>query len=92
MQGLIEEGDEIAREKLQNDARDAGLVSAAQRVEHYEMAAYGSVRTYARLLGDQKAASLLQQTLDEERETDQKLSKLAESINGVASRAAAAKA
>jgi ferritin-like metal-binding protein YciE len=89
MQGLIDEGAEMAKEKLQDDARDAGLISAAQRVEHYEIAAYGSVRTYANLLGDRNAVALLQQTLEEEKETDQKLTKLAESINVVASRASA---
>jgi ferritin-like metal-binding protein YciE len=85
MEGLIEEGDEmIKEEELEDDARDAGLISAAQRVEHYEIAAYGSVRTYANLLGDEKAASLLEQTLEEEKETDEKLTELAEEINLVA--------
>jgi ferritin-like metal-binding protein YciE len=60
--------------------RDAGLIAAAQRVEHYEMAAYGTVRTYARQLGQQQAASLLQQTLDEEGTTDKKLTQLAETL------------
>ncbi|HJT71402.1 MAG TPA: ferritin-like domain-containing protein [Terriglobales bacterium] len=85
MEGLIDEGDEMAKEKLQEDARDAGLISAAQRAEHYEIAAYGSVRTYASLLHDQAAVSLLEQTLEEEKETDKKLTKLAENINIVAS-------
>lgn len=79
----------MAKEKLQDDARDAGLISAAQRVEHYEIAAYASVRTYASLLQDQTAVSLLQQTLEEEKETDQKLTKLAENINIVASQSGA---
>lgn len=89
MEGLIDEGGEMAKEKLQEDARDAGLISAAQRVEHYEIAAYGSVRTYASLLQDQAAVSLLEQTLEEEKETDQKLTKLAQNINVVASQSSA---
>jgi len=89
MEGLIDEGEEMAKEKLPEDARDAGLISAAQRVEHYEIAAYGSVRTYANLLGDQAAVSLLEQTLQEEKETDQKLTQLAQNINLIASRQAA---
>ncbi|HKF53424.1 MAG TPA: ferritin-like domain-containing protein [Candidatus Acidoferrales bacterium] len=89
MEGLIDEGGEMAKEDLQNDARDAGIISAAQRVEHYEIAAYGTVRTYARLLGEQDAVSLLGQTLEEEKETDRKLTQLAESINVVAARSTA---
>lgn len=82
MEGLIEEGEEMIKEdELEDDARDAGLIAAAQRVEHYEIAAYGSARTYANLLGDQKAASLLEKTLQEEKDTDQKLTELAEGIN-----------
>jgi ferritin-like metal-binding protein YciE len=82
MEGLIEEGSEmIEDEKLENEARDAGLISAAQRVEHYEIAAYGCVRTYANLLGEEEAASLLAETLQEEKDTDQKLTSLAEEIN-----------
>jgi ferritin-like metal-binding protein YciE len=81
MEGLIEEGSNIMDEDLEGEAKDAGLISAAQRVEHYEMAAYGTLRTYANILGDKKAASLLQETLDEEKETDQNLTRLAEKIN-----------
>ena len=81
MEGLIEEGKEMIEEDLEDDAKDAGLISAAQRVEHYEIAAYGCVRTYAKLLGEEEAASLLQETLEEEKETDQKLTELAENIN-----------
>jgi ferritin-like metal-binding protein YciE len=82
MEGLLEEGKEmIEEEKLEGETLDAGLISAAQRVEHYEIAAYGCVRTYAQLLGEPEAASLLDQTLAEEKETDQKLTKLAEKIN-----------
>jgi len=81
MQGLVEEGDEMIGELDESGTRDAGLISAAQRVEHYEIAAYGSVRTYARLLGEQEAESLLSETLQEEKETDHKLTQLAERIN-----------
>ena len=79
MEGLIEEGSELMEEDADPDVRDAGLISAAQRVEHYEIAAYGTVRTYAKQLGLTNHAQLLQQTLDEEGETDQQLSRLAES-------------
>jgi len=79
MEGLIEEGEEILSEEADPDVRDAALIAAAQRVEHYEIAAYGTARTYARQLGFDKHAELLQKTLDEEGETDQKLTKLAES-------------
>jgi ferritin-like metal-binding protein YciE len=82
MEGLVQEGAEMIEEdELKDEARDAGLISAAQRVEHYEIAAYGCVRTYANLLGEDDAAELLKQTLNEEKETDQKLTKLAEKIN-----------
>ncbi|HEX5422598.1 MAG TPA: ferritin-like domain-containing protein [Candidatus Acidoferrales bacterium] len=80
MEGLVEEGEEMIEEQ-EGEALDAGLISAAQRVEHYEIAAYGSVRTYANLLGEEDAAELLEQTLTEEKQTDQKLTKLAEKIN-----------
>ncbi|HET9224921.1 MAG TPA: ferritin-like domain-containing protein [Roseiflexaceae bacterium] len=80
MQGLIAEGEEMIKERADPAVRDAGLISAAQRVEHYEMAAYGTVRTYARQLGPQQAAQLLQQTLDEEGMTDKRLTMLAESL------------
>jgi ferritin-like metal-binding protein YciE len=79
MEGIIEEGKEIMSEAENDEIMDAGLIAAAQRVEHYEMAAYGTVRTYAKLLGDDKAAKLLQQTLDEEGNADKKLTALAES-------------
>jgi len=80
MEGLIVEGEELIGEKPDSAVLDAGLISAAQRVEHYEMAGYGSVRTYAKLLGDTEAARVLQQTLDEEGETDKKLTRLAETV------------
>ena len=81
MEGLIKEGSEMIEEEGDDDVRDAGLISAAQRVEHYEIAGYGCARTYAELLGDNDGAELLQQTLDEEKETDRKLTELAGSIN-----------
>ena len=80
MEGLVEEGQEMIEEQ-EGETLDAGLISAAQRVEHYEIAAYGCVRTYANLLGETDAVKLLEQTLEEEKETDQKLTKLAEKIN-----------
>jgi ferritin-like metal-binding protein YciE len=81
MAGLIAEGADMIEEDAEEDVRDAALISAAQRVEHYEIAGYGTVRTYAELLGDTKGAELLQETLDEEIATDEKLSALASSIN-----------
>ncbi len=79
MEGLIEEAKELLAEKPEPDVLDAGLISKAQHVEHYEIAGYGTVRTYARLLGEERQAKLLQQTLDEEGETDKLLTQLAES-------------
>jgi ferritin-like metal-binding protein YciE len=67
-------------ENMEPDVMDAALIVAAQKVEHYEIAGYGSVRTYAQMLGDRESAQLLQRTLDEEGETDKKLSQLAESV------------
>jgi ferritin-like metal-binding protein YciE len=81
MQGLVAEGKEVIEEDFEDDVKDAALISAAQRVEHYEIAAYGTVRTYAEILGEQNAVSLLEKTLQEEKETDEKLTELAESIN-----------
>jgi|KBSMisStaDraftv2_1062788.scaffolds.fasta_scaffold1577732_1 ferritin-like metal-binding protein YciE len=80
MEGLLEEGSE-AIEEFEGDVLDAALISAAQRVEHYEMAAYGTVRTYAELLEEPKHVSLLAETLLEEKDTDQKLTKLSKKIN-----------
>jgi len=79
MQGLVAEGDEMIKQKADPDVKDAGLIAAANRVEHYEIAGYGTVRTYAQILGNKKAADLLQQTLDEEGAADKKLTALAES-------------
>lgn len=81
MEGLIKEGGEMIEEDPAAEELDAGLISAAQRVEHYEIAGYGCVRTYAKLLGEDEAVALLAQTLEEEKETDQKLTELAENIN-----------
>jgi ferritin-like metal-binding protein YciE len=80
MKGLIAEGKEIIEEETSPEVRDAGLIAAAQRVEHYEIAGYGCVRTYAKALGDYKAAQLLQTTLDEEALTDEKLTSIAEQV------------
>jgi ferritin-like metal-binding protein YciE len=81
MEGIIKEGEEIVKAKGDPEVRDAGIISAAQRVEHYEIASYGCARTYAQLLGQNSWAQLLQQTLDEEKQTDQKLNQLAERVN-----------
>jgi ferritin-like metal-binding protein YciE len=80
MKGLIEEGSEILKENGEESVLDAGIIVAAQKVEHYEIAGYGSARTFAHLLGQNKAAELLQATLDEESETNEILNKLAESV------------
>ncbi len=90
MVGLIQEGDEMMDEDFEPGVKDAALISAAQRVEHYEIAAYGCVRTWAGLLGEKEAENLLQQTLDEEKETDRKLTALSQEINVVAVSGAAA--
>jgi ferritin-like metal-binding protein YciE len=81
MAGLIEEGKEMIETDGEEAVKDAGLIAAAQRVEHYEMAGYGTVRTYAQLLGFDEAAKLLQETLEEEAAADQKLGELAQTIN-----------
>jgi ferritin-like metal-binding protein YciE len=78
MEGLIEEGKETLEDAVEPSVCDAALIAAAQRVEHYEIAAYGCARTYAQLLAKQEIAALLQQTLVEEKETDEKLTHLAE--------------
>jgi ferritin-like metal-binding protein YciE len=81
MEGLVKEGSEVIAEDMENAVKDAALIAAAQRVEHYEMAGYGCVRTYASLLGDTKAAALLEKTLEEEKEADEVLGGIAEEIN-----------
>ena len=82
MEGLLRESEELLRKEMAPAVKDAAIISAAQRVEHYEMAAYGSLRTFAQVLGDVASAKQLQQTLDEEADADRKLTQLAEfSIN-----------
>jgi ferritin-like metal-binding protein YciE len=81
IEGIISEGSEVLHEDFDGPVKDAAIISSAQRVEHYEIAAYGSVRSFAEQLGETKAASLLQQTLDEEKEADAKLTKMSQVIN-----------
>src|ERR1017187_870654 len=81
MEGLIKEGGELIEEDPAPEELDAGLISAAQRVEHYKIAGYGCVSAYAKLLGEDQAESLLRQTLEEEKETDRKLTQLSGRIN-----------
>jgi ferritin-like metal-binding protein YciE len=80
MEGLIEEGDEAAKEDYEGETKDAALIGAAQRVEHYEIAAYGTVRAMAEKLGEDEAVGLLSETLQEEKDTDVKLSDLADKM------------
>ncbi len=80
MKGLVEEGSEMMEEEGPESVIDAGLIAAAQRVEHYEMAGYGVVRTFASVLGEEEAEGLLQETLDEEGAADEKLTEIAESF------------
>jgi len=84
MEGLIKEGAETIEEDASDAAKDAMLIAAAQRVEHYEIAGYGSVKTYADLLGESEASELLAETLQEEKDTDEKLTEAAETINAEA--------
>ena len=79
MKGLVEEGSEIMSEDAPPSVRDAGIISAAQKIEHYEIAGYGTVRTFASILGEDEAEDLLQETLDEEGAADEKLTEIAES-------------
>jgi ferritin-like metal-binding protein YciE len=81
MEGLVKEGSEVIDGDFEGAVLDSGLIGAARRVEHYEMAAYGAVCAIAKVLGETKHASLLEQTLEEETETDEKLTDLAEKIN-----------
>ena len=78
MEGILEEGKELLEKDADADVLDAGIISAAQHVEHYEMAGYGTAAAYAKLLGEKDAEKLLRQSLDEEKEADEKLSQLAE--------------
>jgi len=84
MEGLIEEGAEVMEEDFEGSLMDAALIGAAQRVEHYEIAAYGTVCAFAKELGETEQASLLTKTLEEEKETDEKLTELAQQINAQA--------
>ncbi len=81
MEGIIKDNKELLEADAEPEVLDAGLIAGAQRIEHYEIAGYGTVRTYARLLGRDDWAQLLEQTLEEEKETDAKLNQLAENIN-----------
>jgi ferritin-like metal-binding protein YciE len=81
MEGIIKDNKDFLDDEAEPEVLDAGMIAGAQRVEHYEIAAYGTVRTYANLLGRKDWAQMLQQTLDEEKQTDAKLNKLAERIN-----------
>jgi ferritin-like metal-binding protein YciE len=81
MEGLIKEGKETMEEDFEGPVMDAALIGAAQRVEHYEIGAYGTAREFAQILGESEQVELLEQTLDEEKETDQKLTALAKDIN-----------
>ena len=87
MKGVLEEGSEVLEETEKGVLRDAALISAAQRVEHYEMAGYGSVREYAKLLGQNEIASLLDATLAEEKAADKKLSVISKQVNSEAKKA-----
>ena len=84
MKGVLSEGSEMLEEVEAGDVRDAALISAAQRVEHYEMAAYGTLRNYAELLGQPQAAKLLEKTLEEAKAADQKLTTISEKVNAQA--------
>jgi ferritin-like metal-binding protein YciE len=89
MKGLVEEAEDFLDESAEKSVRDAGLIACAQRVEHYEIAGYGTVRTWCQQLGHQECARLLQQTLDEEAATDKKLTQIAESMSNRQAAAAA---
>jgi ferritin-like metal-binding protein YciE len=84
MKGVLDEGSSMLHESAEGDVRDSALISAAQRVEHYKMAAYGTVRTYAQILGQAEAAKLLEETLEEEKAAEQKLTSIAQKVNGKA--------
>lgn len=86
MKGLVEEGKEAMEENAEGGFKDLSLIAAAQRVEHYEISAYGTMRTMAEQLSESRAADLLQQTLDEEAEADQKLTQISESVLETVSR------
>jgi len=85
MKGVLEEGAEMIEETADGEVRDTGLISAAQRVEHYEMAGYGSVKAFAEILGETEIVKLIDQTLQEEKAADKKLTELSRTINELAS-------
>ena len=87
MEGLVREGSEVMEEDFEGALMDAALIGAAQRVEHYEIAAYGTASEFAKILGEREHVSMLEETLQEEKETDEKLTKLAEEINPLANEA-----
>jgi ferritin-like metal-binding protein YciE len=89
LRGIIDEGEDLIKHDDNLNVRDAAIIAAAQKVEHYEMAGYGSVRTWAEMMGHQQAAQLLQQTLNEEGEADKKLTRIAQTLNAEAERGAA---
>jgi ferritin-like metal-binding protein YciE len=84
MEGLVKEGSETMKDEYEGAVMDAAIIGAAQRVEHYEIAGYGTARAFAELLGENEHVSLIEQTLEEEKQTDGKLTQLAEQINSVA--------
>jgi ferritin-like metal-binding protein YciE len=86
MKGVLEEGAEVLEDTDKGSVRDAALISAAQRVEHYEMAGYGSVRAFAKMLGQGEIAKLLEETLEEEKAADKKLTSIAKQVNAEAKR------
>ena len=86
MKGVLEEGSEVLKETDKGTVRDAAMIAAAQRVEHYEMAGYGSAREFAKMLGLAEVASLLEQTLEEEKAADKILSGVAKQVNATAKR------
>lgn len=85
IQGIIKEGEDLLRKDAEDSVVDAGLIAAGQRAEHYEMAVYGTLNAWAKTLGEDKSAELLQQTLDEESAADAHLTEIARSINSEAS-------
>jgi ferritin-like metal-binding protein YciE len=81
IEGIIKEGEDLLKKDSEPEVRDAGIIASAQKVEHYEIASYGTVRTYAQLIGRQDWARLLEETENEEKETDRKLNQLASHLN-----------
>ena len=92
MEGLVKEGSEAIKQDYSDEVKDAAIIGAAQRVEHYEMAGYGTVKAFAELLGETEHVSLLEETLNEEKQADEKLTQLAEEINSLAEQAGSSEA